>query len=296
MSLVIFRLLDRRENPDSFFQNSDGTRDLDRKLNFTNTRSIVNPFWIIDQKTGGRVYKRWINGCAHFDVEQQDKEKLVANSQNSIIQFEKGADIILDTQFMNPLIKFLRIHPENSVSENHNEEKHEAVFYEVDPKKETKKQLDAINAEDEAMDVYRSLTKNVERMRSVAMLFEETKGLIDDEEIQVALRSVAKDQPTRFKDSIANVENKVLSDVLIAQKFGIVGKDAKGFYYEGENGGILFETTSKQKIAEKELVDYLMTKEGQIQYQNLLVKIGQDEVKRNAPAGILGDGKKEEGK
>lgn len=282
MAFVIFRLLDRKENPDSFFQNSDGTKDLDRKLDFTNTRSIVNPFWFIDEK-GGRKQQRWINGCSFFDVEIQDKEKWIPNAQNSIIQFEKGADIILDDTKMKPLIDFLRIHPKNPKSNYHKKDEHEAVFYEVDKKEENKKQIAAANLEDEAMNIYLLLIKNLERMRAVAVLFEETKGLSDDEEIQIGLREIAKGKPAVFKDSIANVENKTLSDVLKAQKIGVIGKDAKAFFYEGENPEILFETTSKQKIAEKELVDFLMSKDGDTQYRSLLIKIRQKEVEMDAP-------------
>lgn len=283
MSFVIYKLLDRKENPDSFFQNSDGTRDTEKKMNFTNSRGLVNPFWAVDKKTGGRVQYQYIEGCPFYDVARQKLEGYIANANNSIVAFAKGVDIIVDEDKMKPLIGWLDIYPGNTKSQYHDANVHEAVFERFDPKEITKKEIAEANAEDEAMDIYRALTKTPERMRSVAMLFDETKGLSDDEEIQVGLRSVAKLKPIVFTSSIANTENKVLSDVLMAKKYGVIGKDAKGYFYEGENGAKLFETAAKEKNADKELVDYLMTKEGDIQYRGLLIKIAQKEVEMNAP-------------
>jgi len=284
--LVTFRLLDRQVDESSFFQNSDGTRDHDRKLDFTNTRGILNPFWVIVD--GARKYFRYVEGCAIFDPAEQEKQKIVANFQNSTIQFNKGADIILDDQKMKPLIDFLKIHPLNPGSPYHKED-HDSLFYEFDHKKIVDKEIEEANIQDTAFELFGSFSKNAEKMKSLALLFETTKNLQTDEEIYLGLRSIAKTRPADFIGSIGNKDNEVLSQVLKAQSsvYGIIGKDIKGYFYEADKSS-LFEIVEKnKKVAEEALVAYLITKEGDVHYRNLLLKIRQKEVELEAPAGEL---------
>lgn len=287
-NLVTYKLLDRKTDESSFFLNQDNTRDEDRKLDFTNRYGILNPFWIVDKETGKRVHYQYIEGVDFYDPQEQKKQGIIANMQNSNIFFNKGADIIIDDQLMAPLVKWLDLHPINSESPYHDPNRHEPKFYRVDHSKIIKKELEQATAEDEALLIFSLLRKDKEKMKSVALLFEDTRSLSSDEEIYLGLREIAKKQPQKFIDSIANKENEVLSQVLKAQTgpYGIIGKDAKGYFYEDDKT-VVFGTTTKQKaIAEAELVTYLMSSEGDLHYRQLLVKIQKKEIDLQSASGI----------
>jgi len=285
MALVTFKLLDRKTDENSFFLHQDGTKDFENKLNFTNQRGVLNPFWVVEN--GSRKYFRYIEGCSIFDPAEQDKQKIVSNFQTSTILFSKGSDIIVDDEKMKPLVDFLTIHPHNPGSKYHKED-HDSVFYRFDPKKVVDIELAEATKQDEALLLFAGISKNKEKMSSLALLFAETKDLQTEEEIYLGLRAIAKNKSEDFIVSIANKQNEILSQVLKAQTavYGIVGKDAKGFFYEADKS-LLFETVTKKKEeANSELVTYLMSAEGDIHFRNLLIKIQQKEVELQAPSGI----------
>lgn len=282
MGMVMYKLLDFRKDEDSFFINADGTLDNEKKLDFTTTRGILNPFFVTN-KLGIREYKRYIAGCGIYDPAEQDKQRIVANRANSVVQIEKGAPIVLDEEKGKVLIDWLDMHPFNTTSVNHDPSLHDAVFFKYDPKAILQKELDNVGAEDEAMDILRMLRKSPERMKAVAMVFQQTANLNSEEEIYLALRKVAMEHPVAFKDSIANKENEVLSDVLKGLKYNIIGKDAKGYYYEADKTLLHPNIVKEQKLANGLLVAFLMSKEGDIHYRQLLIKIQQKEIELNAP-------------
>jgi hypothetical protein len=286
MALVIFKLIDKRVDQDSFFQNSDGTKDHDKKLDFTNTYGILNPFFAIvkeGENVGERVYYRYIKGSSIFSVAEQEKQKLVYNMANSLIQFEKGADIIIDDIKMKPLVEFLRIHVWNPKSKYHDPEIHEARFFEFDPAAVRKETISSVELQDKATDLLRLLRNNEERMFAVALLFDTTSGLEDKEDVYLGLREIALSKPGVFMDSIASKEKAVLSDVLKAIKYGIIDKNVKEFFYT-ETEGPIFETAESRKKANGLLASFLATKSGDAHYRNILIKIEQKEVELNAPA------------
>lgn len=281
--MVIYKLLDYKVDEGSFFLNANGVMDMEKKLDFTNTRGILNPFFIIN-KEGVREYYRYIVGCPTYNPAEQERQKIVANRSNMVLGFEKGAPIVLDNMKGKVLINFLDIHPENINSPNHDPNIHDAVFCKYDPELILQQELDVVTAEDEAIDILRLLRKNPERMKAVALVFESTAGLQGEEAIYLGLRKVATEKPVAFKNSIASKENEVLSDVLKGLKYSIINRDAKGFFYEADRT-VMFETPTKdQKIANAALVIYLMTKEGDIHYRNLLIKIQQKEIEMSSPA------------
>lgn len=287
MPLVTYKLLDRKTDENSFFLNQDGSKDDDRKLDFTNGYGILNPFWIIEN--GKRVYYQYVVGSDVYDPAEQKKQGIVSNMQTSTVAFNKGADIIVDDDLMAPLVKWLDKHPFNASSPNHVEGRHEKKFFRVDHAKIVQKEFDDANKEDEAMISFALLSKNKDKMRSVAILFNETNHLSTDEEIYLGLRQIAKTKPDIFLESIANKENEVLSQVLKAQTgpYGIIGKDAKGYFYEDDKS-LMFQTPTKQKsVAEAELVAYLMSAEGDLHFRKLLIKIQQKEVELNSPLGEI---------
>lgn len=283
--MVHFKLLDRKTDDASVFQNSDGSIDETKKLNYTNWMGIPNPFYILEK--GIRKHFRYIPGCPTFDPVQQEKEKYIFNMTAAKLGYSKGADIILDPELAAPLIEFLKIHPWNTSSPNHDPARHEAMFFTWDPKEDTKKEISLVKVQDEALDNLRYLSKNLEKMRSVALLFAETAGLSDDEEIYLGLRQVAQTRPEDFSASIANKENEVLSEVLKALNYNIIGKDAKAFFYEVDKAVMYPTTTKVDKAAKDELVTFLMSKEGDIHYRQLSIKIQQKELELRSPTGEI---------
>jgi hypothetical protein len=77
MGFVHYELIDRKQDPDSFFLNPDGTKDFERKLDFTNSYGILNPFFLV--KEGVRHYYQYIAGCAIYDPAEQKKTRDFAN-------------------------------------------------------------------------------------------------------------------------------------------------------------------------------------------------------------------------
>lgn len=288
-NLVTYKLLDRKTDENSFFLNQDGSKDEDRKLDFTNSYGILNPFWVVDKETGKRVYYQYIEGVDFYDPQEQKKQGIIANMQNSNVFFNKGADIIIDDQLMAPLVKWMDLHPINSESIYHDPARHDSKFYRVDHTKIIKKELDEATIEDEALLIFGGLRKDKEKMRSVALLFEDTKSLPGDDEIYLGLREIAKKHPKKFIDSIANKENEVLSQVLKAQTgpYGIIGKDAKGYFYEDDKTAIFLTSTKQKTVAEAELVSYLISAEGDLHYRQLLVKIQKKEIDLQSPSGSI---------
>ena len=88
-NLVTYKLLDRKTDENSFFLNQDGSKDEDRKLDFTNSYGILNPFWVTDKQTGKRVYYQYIEGVDFYDPQEQKKQGIVANMQNSNVFINK---------------------------------------------------------------------------------------------------------------------------------------------------------------------------------------------------------------
>lgn len=286
METVIYRLLDKKTDQNSFFLNADGKRDETRKLDFTNSYGIINPFYLVDSQ-GIRTYYRYIAGCSMYDPAEQDKQKIVANQQNSVVEFKAGADITLDKQIGGVLSKWLSIHPWNVSSPNHKPGVHEAVFETYDPKVQVLKEFNIATEEDKALETLIDLKRNSERMRSVASLFNETANLSSDEEIYLGLRSLARTQPGLFNNSIGSRENQILADILLSAKTNVIGKDVKGWFFEEDQSTILLTTTKVQKDAEAELVQFLMSKEGEVFYRQLVIKKQQKEIALNAPAGTV---------
>ena len=293
MGFVHYKLLDKKTDKNSFFLDANGAEDHTRKLDFNNSYGILNPYFVINEK-GVREYRRYIIGCPIYDPAEQDKQKIVANKQTTLVQFTRGADIDLDEVKGKVLIDWLDGHPWNTSGKNHDPETHDAVFFKWDPKEDVEKDYDIAKAEDEAMIILGLLQKNEERMRAVALVFEETKGLADDKEIYLGLRKVARERPIQFKNSIANRENEVLTDVLKALKYQIIGRDAKAFFYEEDKSVIFATTTKAAKDANSELVTFLMDRKGDIQYRQLLIKIQQKEIELSAPVGLMPPPKAEE--
>lgn len=274
--MVQYILIDKKEDQSSFYLNEDGTRDTERKLDFTNSRGILNPFFLIDEN-GVRQYKQYIVGSSTYDPAEHEKQKIKPTVANSTVQFVKGAPIVLDEKKGKVLIDWLDMHPFNINSTNHDPDLHDAMFKKYDPKEEVKKNIDRVNAEDEATDILKSLRKNPAKMMSVANLFESTRLMHEEDEVYIGLRQIAKEFPIEFKNSIANKENEVLSDVLKGLKYAVITKDAKGFIFADEE--VLFETTTKaHKEANSELVVYLMSETGDVFYRKLLVRINQKEI------------------
>lgn len=284
METVIFRLLDKKVDKNSFFLNADGTKDLERKLDFTNSYGILNPFYIVETD-GVRKYFRYIAGCAIFDPAEQDKQKIVANQQNSTIEFKAGVDIVLDKKLGGVLIRFLEMHPWNTTGPNHTKD-HEDVFFKYDPKAEELKEFKEATEEDRAYEMLIDLARNKDRMRAIAALFSETATLGSDEAIYLGLRALARSKPLLFNSSIGNRENTVLSDVMLCQRINVIARDLKGWFYVGDQTQIMACITRSQKDAEAELVHYLISKEGEVFYQQMLIKKQQMEVELNAPAGL----------
>lgn len=283
----MFRLLDKKVDEDSYFLNENGTKDYTKKMDFTNFYAIQNPFWVIDTaegpNKGGRKHFRYIAGCAFFDIERQDKEKYVYDSVSGVIGFKAGGDIICDDETNDPLIRFLKIHPNNVKSEYHNKDKHDAVFFTYDPKEEVKKEAEVASAEDEAMAIVIGLKDDKDRLKAVATLFEETRGLTDENEMYLGLRRVAKENPAIFTQSIASKEQSVLGDVMLALKYAIINRNAKGFYFEGMDGTIFEPAGKSEKEAAAELVKFLMSKEGAEFYKQLIIKKQQKDIELAAP-------------
>ena len=281
--IITFRLLDKKVDPNSHFVNEDGTIDKEKKMDFTNTYGVLNPYYIL--KDGKREVRQFIRGCSHFDPVKQKLEGYIPDAVNSVVEFKAGGDIILDVEDDKIQIQWMKEHPLNTSSPYHNQDKHDRVFFTYDPKEVQQKEVEKATAEDKAMEIVISLKKDTARLKAIGDLFEETQGLQDDQDVYLGLRALAKEKPEVFTSSIASREKAVLGDVKIAKKFVVINRDAKGYYYE-DTKGIIFETgTKSDKDADVELTRFLMSKEGKDYYRQLLVKIEQKQVEMNAPLG-----------
>lgn len=286
MAFISFRLLDRKTDSNSFFKNADGTEDHEKKLNYTNSYGILNPYFIFGEG-GKRLQQRYIAGCDIYDPIEQDKQGWKFNLANSDVKFSQGADIVLEEKKGGILAKWLRAHPLNTSSPNHDPELHDEVFFEYNPKAELEKEMQVADQEDEARELLFKLKASPEKLMAIAPLFPETRHLATPEEIYLGLRSIVKERPGDFNTSIGNVENKVLSDILISQKYNVIGRDAKGWFFESDSSLVLSSTTKNHSEAERELVTFLMSREGEIYYQSLLVKKQQKEIEINSPVGEI---------
>ncbi len=276
MEFVHFRLLDRKTDESSFFQNSDGTKDEDKKLDYTNSYGILNPYFV--NVAGKRVVYQYILGCDIFDPAEQKKQGYIVNMANCLVEFTKGADIILDKDLNAPLIIWLKGHPKNRSSVNYKEIHGEPDFYEFDPKEVLKKEVEDVTAEDEAMDILRELRKKPEKMKAVALVFEGTQLMDDEMQIYLTLRDIAKSDPAGFKKSIASRENDVLADIITALKYNIIIEDAKGYIYKSDSAVILATETKNNKVSKEVLTTYLMSKAGETHLRQIGVLIRKHEI------------------
>lgn len=281
MGNTMFRLLDKKVDPNSHWVNEDGTKDLTKQIDFTNRFGVLNPYFIL--KNGKREIRQFIRGCSFFDPVEQKKQGYIPDVANSVIDFKAGGDIYADGQDDSVFIEWMNGHPNNTSSENHNPDKHDPLFFTYDPSVKVKQEVETAKVEDEAMTIVISLQKNPDKLRAIARLFEETNMLVDDEVIYLGLRAIAKENPALFTSSIANRENAVLGDILLAKRLAVINKDLKGYYFE-DTKGLIFETTiKKDKESDPEFVKFLMTDEGKDYYTQLLIKIKQKEIEINAP-------------
>lgn len=283
MSLTMFRLLDKKEDQNSYFVNEDGTKELDKKVNFNHRYGVLNPYYIVKEK-GVREYRRYIRGCAFFDMERQDKEKYIFDINTGIVEFKAGGDIYVESDEDNALIEWLKDHPNNVDSVYHNKDKHDRQFTTHDPKKVVEEEVKQADQEDKAIALVIKLKDDEARLRAIGNVFQETSGMIDESQIYLELRRIAKETPALFLSSIANKQNAVFGDVRIARKYNIIAKDVKGFIYE-DTKALIFETTEKDKVANEELTRFLMSRDGHDHYRQIQTKIAQAEIAFSAPDG-----------
>lgn len=283
--IVTFRLLDKKVDQNSHFVNEDGTIDKDKKIDFTHTYGVLNPYFIL--KDGVREVRQFIRGCSFFDPVKQKLEGFIPDINNSVVEFKAGGDIILDVEDDKVFIQWMKDHPLNTKSKFHNPEKHDKIFFTYDPKEVQELEVKKASKEDEAMEIVISLKSDPARLRAIGNLFEETAGLLDDSDIYLGLRNLAKENPENFTSSIASRQKSVLGDVKLAQKYGVILRDVKGFSYEGTGASILQPETKNGREWDNELVSFLMSKDGQDHYKQILIKIQQKEIEINAPAGEL---------
>lgn len=292
-TITMFRLLDKKEDQNSAFENEDGRKDETRRQDFNNRYGVLNPYFILD-KEGKREVRQYIKGCSFFDPIKQKLELYIPGVDNTIVEFKAGGDIILDNEDDAVLIKWLKDHPHNTRSKFHKPDKHDPLFFTYDPKEVQKELRDKATAEDEALELVLSLSKDTNRLRAVANLFEETVGMTDDTDMYLALREKAKEDPAKFTESIGNREKSVQGDIRLAMKLTVINKNAKGFYFEEGGAGIFDIVEKNESKSITEFAKYLMTKEAKESYKQILIKIDQKQIELNAPEGSLEDLEKKE--
>ncbi len=281
MGNTMFRLLDKKTDPNSHWVNEDGTKDLSKQIDFTNRYGVLNPYFLLVD--GKREIRQFIRGCSFFDPAEQKKQGYIPDVANSVIDFKAGGDIYADDSDDSVFIEWMKDHPLNINSKYHNPDKHDAQFFTYDPGVKVKKDVEVAVAEDAAMAIVMSLKSDTDKLRSIGKMFEETAGLTEDDVIYLGLRAIAKENPILFTSSIASRENAVLGDILLAKRIAVINRDVKGYFFE-DTKAVIFETTiKKDKEADPELVKFLLTEEGREYYSQLLIKIKQKEVEINSP-------------
>jgi len=284
--VIMFRLADKKVDEGSHFINQDGTKDLDKKIDFTHRYGVLNPYYYIVKEgadKGKRVYQRYISGCPFFDIDRQNKEGYVMDSVNGVIEFKAGGDIICDPVENKYLIDWLKNHPMNVSSPYHDPDKHDKQFFTYDPSEAIRKEIEQTDIADESLKIVLSLKDNPERLKAVANLFTETSGLTDESEMYLRLRKLSQENPAAFTESIASQEKAVLGDILMAKRYALINRNIKGYYYEGTEGVFYEPSSKKDDSADVELAQFLMSKEGSEHYKQILVKIRQKEIELNSP-------------
>lgn len=282
MGLTMFRLLDKKVDANSYWLNEDGTKDETKKMDFTNSYGVLNPYFII-KEDGVREYRQFIKGCSFFDPVEQKKQGYIADVNNSVINFKAGGDIYAEEPEDVFFIKWLKDHPNNTSSIYHKSDKHDAQFVTYDPNEQVKKEVEIATAEDAAMAIVMSLKEDTDRLKALGKLFEETSGMSDDNLIYLGLRAIAKERPLMFTTSIADRENAVLGDILLAKRIAVINRDIKGYFFEDTKALIFEPIAKKDKEADPQLAKFLMTQEGKEFYAQLLIKIQQKEIEINSP-------------
>jgi hypothetical protein len=284
MPITMFRLIDKKVDPNSQFRNEDGTIDPDKKVDFNNRYGVLNPYFII-KKGGVREHRRYIKGCSFFEIDRQNKEGYSFDINTGIVEFKAGGDIYVDDEEDAALIQWLKDHPNNVDSIYHNEDKHDKQFITHDPQKNVLKEIETATEEDEAIGLVIKLKDNPAKLRAIANIFKETSGMTDENSIYLELRRLAKEKPGVFNSSIADKQMSVLGDVRLARKYNIITRDAKAFIYEGTEG-IIFPTVEKNdNRADESLAQFLMSREGHDHYKQIQITIAQKEIALNAPVG-----------
>lgn len=269
MSIVIFRLLDRQSTDSK--QVGDETKSLD----FAEWYDIKNPFFV-REKGGIREEYRYIKGSKFLKMEDQIKAKEIFNPVIDVLGFTSGEDILIDEDFDQTAIEILRLHPWNTKSKFHVKGVNPPVFEEWSAREEAVKEVEGIKVEDEALDIVRSLRNNPQMLKTIGFLFNISTAF-SDEEMYLALRKKAVQEPELFITSIANRRNTFLANIRKATEYNVIALDAKGFIFEKEKGLIL-ETSGKPKESESKLLDYLMSESGAEAYKQILVLIEHAEI------------------
>lgn len=282
IELAVFRLLDKNEDPDSFFLNENKTKDHSRKIGFAGLYAVKNPVSIKDKSTGAVKWYQYIPGVDVLEVEEQKKRNITFDPLEATIFFEDGEDIIFDKKDNPILKKFLDIHPNNAKSENHIKGLHEAIFYEYVKADEIQSESDVFDKKDKAIEVLQKLKGQQQRLLTVAKMFSVCDGIDDAKEAYVILRKFSEENAEQFLATIANRESQVMADVNKAIEYGIFTEKtlATGIQYDYDAGGILFlaEKTKVTKDARGKLIDFLVSEEGSEHYKQITGRIKKAEV------------------
>lgn len=286
--VLILELLDSK--PSSYIMDGPGIDDMDKidstpVISFPSLRKIRNTSRVKqvikdDQGNETFIYKkiRYINGCPFIEVERQDKENYKPNHLADLLIFRNGSARATKE---GDIGKFLYLEAcEYNIDAPNRPDDAEGVFKVISTEVDAQAEENQIDLENEAMEVLLGLKRKVsekevkynedslEFLCSVFKVPAFESGF--KSEAWIALARIARSEPKRFLNSIANKRSLIEVDVFSAVQVTVVTIDEQRAFFTASSKLIMeFDKDLNEEQKGQALVDFMTNPKNKNYYDQL---------------------------
>lgn len=269
-------------------ENTDPVRLTSAALHRVPNRSVM-----VIKRDGRKIFEpiRYIRGCHSISVREQDEMGFKPNQQVGADElfFENGKLILVDDGEMATICNYFD-HCAFNVSNENRREDATPIIRELKKAEEAQVSIDDFFTRTRATDYLKELVLKSGSGKKATIKYKEEKidylcslfqivGLSDYGEKFHALINFASAQPNKFLESVANVAATTEVDVLQAIEYGVISfQDDKVVFSDGNK--VITTVKSSGKKREKELVEYFLSTEAEVNYKQLIIALRYQKGKR----------------
>lgn len=296
--VLVLELCDSK--PSGYVMDGPGNEDTDlldttAVISFPSFRWIRNVSRIKVKEGKTFIYKkiRYIAGCPFIEVERQEKEGYKPNPMTDKLFFRGGTMRVVNEGDI-AKFQYLKLCEYNTSAPNRPDDAQD-VFKVINTAIDAGIEESDFDLEAKAMAILGNLKKKVnakeflyndDQMEFLCSLFKVAKPESGyKSEAWVALATIAKGDPGRFINSIANVQSLVEHDVFSAVQLKVVEIDQHRAFFAA-NGKLImkFDQDTEEKQKGVLLVEFMSNPKNELFYKQLRMQV--KEMKDNAVAPI----------